>query len=79
MTTFQFFGGLALFGFLWLIFPRASFMVVLSLYLMRVHEFALFSVNQGAFNDAATAFIVVGVIVGIILDIVEHINTAGSL
>jgi len=75
MTAFQFFGGLLIFGLLWLVFPRTSFAMALSACLTTVYKINLFP-GKGAGNAldtfAMTIILLVGCICGLILDIVEH-------
>lgn len=68
MTAFQFFAGLTLFGLLWLIIPRTSFVVALGVLLEMQFDFSV----GGLFEVFTMTLLIIGGIAGIILDIVEH-------
>lgn len=75
MTAFQFFAGLVLFGLLWLIFPRTSFLAVLSICLTKTYGIHLFpsqGSNAGEFEIWATILILLACILGFFMDLFEH-------
>ena len=76
-------GGVVVFGLLWLVVPRASFMVALSLLLKNSYGVMLFpsdeAIHAGVatwWNVSATIMIVLlGVVMGLVLDFLEHRHT----
>jgi len=72
MTFLTLAGAVAVFGLLWLYLPRASFIWTLSLYATRYNEVDIWVKNPGPCEVVAGTLIVLGVILGIIIDTNEN-------
>ncbi len=78
MTFLTFVGGVVVFGLLWLVVPRASFVATLSMLLTKCYEVKLFaneSASSNGWDSTATMLIILGFLVGTFLDFSEHFNT----
>jgi len=65
---------LLVFALVWLIFPRSGFAWVLALYLVYTKDLPLFQpVAVGNPMGWATIFVFLGVLIGIFLDVREHL------
>ena len=77
MAFFELFGGVVLFGILWLFVPRTSFVVALGLYLHYQCEFFLRTarvLTWGIFFEiVAFSLLITGVLASLVLDI-RHIR-----
>lgn len=80
MTFLTMIGGFLVFGLLWLVFPRASFAFVLCLYLKYQHGVLLFAETSkmATLWDGVASVVgvmLVGIVAGIVLDIIERFKT----
>ena len=71
MSFITLMGGILVFGFLWLLMPRVSFIVALALYLKCQHGVEIFTIpsQSSNWNVIAEGLIMVSVFFGLILDI----------
>ena len=78
MTFLTFVGGVIVFGLLWLLLPRASFMVTLTMLLTQCYGVILFAnttASPNVWENIASTLIILGFLIGGFLDIGECLNT----
>ena len=71
VDLFTFLSGLVFLLVVWLIFPRSSFAIAVGI-ILRKSGFQILGTNVSGWEDSASWFVLVAVVVGLFLDLVEH-------